>query len=127
VKFEPPQASASTTLAALKALLLASQAKEMPPPATPASALKNKNKSHTPNTRLTLDLDVPSTPIETPIRLRSLQSQKRSKESEEIQNPGKKRRATTNAGQRRLASVHTTMLVDACGLSSPATNHQTAR
>ena len=112
-------------LAALKSLLLASQAKEMPPPATPASALKNK--SQTPNTRLTLDLDVPSTPIETPIRLRSLQTQKRSKGSEEIHNPGKKRRATTNAGQRRLASVHTTMLVDACGLSSPATHHQTAR
>ncbi|KAK5119758.1 hypothetical protein LTR85_007334 [Meristemomyces frigidus] len=86
--------------------LLASQADNMPPPATPASALRKKN-AVTPASGL--DLRPSMTPFQTPSRPR--QPQKRRFDDAQ----------TTPGSFKRLKSMQTQFLLDANGLpSSPA-------
>ncbi|KAK4545923.1 hypothetical protein LTR36_002487 [Oleoguttula mirabilis] len=88
--------------------LLASQADNMPPPATPASALRKKN-AMTPASGL--DLRPSMTPFPTPSRPR--QPQKRQFDDGEA--------ATPVSTYKRLKSMQTQYLLDANGLpSSPA-------
>ncbi|KAK3109680.1 hypothetical protein LTR53_016798 [Teratosphaeriaceae sp. CCFEE 6253] len=103
-------------LASLTQRLLASQARDMPPPATPAANLR-KRKATTPASGLDLRL---SEPVETPSRVRgSGLAQGQSFKTRACSPRPAKRVASPRSMFTRLRSVRSRFVIDANGCSSP--------
>lgn len=98
--------------------LLASQSKNMPPPATPASRMKRK-EAQTPASGL--DLRASLTPFETPSQSRDHQvryPKRQREEDDETASSPPKRIYTAASAAKRLRSVQSKFVLDAGGLSS---------
>lgn len=104
--------------------LLASQADDMPPPATPASALRKRAGMESASAAASgLDYRMSMTPFQTPVRPRRGQSQpvKRKLDDLERGEPLSKDASTPGSTFKRLRSLQTQYVLDARGLpSSPA-------